>query len=110
MFGNTLGCDGKTGELLWNVARKTIEAEGDICCAPIYHDGVIYFGTGFGSSSKYVESFMGLDATSGKVVWRYKSGGVVCTSPIIYDGKLYFGSADRGLYCFEHAGAKGEKP
>jgi len=104
VFGNLFGMDGKTGRRLWSAARKSIQSEGDICCAPFYHNGALYFGTGFGSSSKYVESFFGLDAASGKVLWRWKSGSVVCTSPIIYDGKLYFGSADRGLYCFEPAG------
>jgi outer membrane protein assembly factor BamB len=101
LFGNTFAVDAKTGRTLWAVSRKDLQSAGDICGAPIYHNGVIYFGTGFGSSSKYVESFFALDAKSGRVLWRYKSGGVVCTSPIIYDRRLYFASADRGLYCFE---------
>jgi outer membrane protein assembly factor BamB len=104
LFGNTFALNAKTGEQLWSVSRKSILSEGDICGAPIHHNGVIYYGTGFGSSAPYVESFFALDAGSGKVLWRYKSGGVVCTSPIIYDGKLYFASSDRGLYCFEPSG------
>ena len=103
IFGNTFALNALTGELLWRVSRRDIGMAGDICGAPFYNAGAIYFGTGFPADLPWVETFFALDAKDGEVLWRWKSGSVVCTSPITYDGRLYFGSADRGLYCFEPA-------
>tara|TARA_B100000676_G_scaffold63020_1_gene62391 strand:+ start:2814 stop:6668 length:3855 start_codon:yes stop_codon:yes gene_type:complete len=40
-----------------------------------------------------------LNAETGKVIWRYTTGGRVDSPPSIHDGRAYFGSADGWAYC-----------
>ncbi len=50
----------------------------------------------FGSADTYIYC---LDATTGRLRWKYKTGGNVSGSAAIYDGKVYMGSNDASTYC-----------
>jgi outer membrane protein assembly factor BamB/tRNA A-37 threonylcarbamoyl transferase component Bud32 len=43
----------------------------------------------------------GLDAQSGWVVWRFRTGKAVIASPCVVDGVAYVGSADNNVYALE---------
>ena len=43
----------------------------------------------------------GLDAQSGWVVWRFRTGKAVISSPCVVDGVVYVGSADNNVYALE---------
>jgi len=59
----------------------------------IWHDR-IFFGSG--DSNVYA-----LDAASGALVWKFKTGDVVHASPAIADGTLYVGSWDSYFYALD---------
>lgn len=62
--------------------------------SPLVHAGKVYFG----SSD---ENVYALDAKTGALVWRYKSGGVVHSSPALVDNKILIGSWDSTLYALD---------
>ena len=101
VFGITFARDAKTGKPLWNYAKIETGTTADICCSPIYHNGVMYWASGGGGSLPWQSTCFATDAKTGKVLWRYKTCGAGCPTPLIYDGRAYFAMADCGLYCFE---------
>ena len=62
--------------------------------SPAVVDGVVYFGSGDGS-------VYAVDARSGELRWRYKTGDVVHASPAVVDGKVYVGSWDTYFYALD---------
>ena len=64
--------------------------------SPSVWHGTVYFG----SSDGYVYA---LDADSGTLKWKFKTGDVVHSSPAIADGTLYIGSWDTFLYALDAA-------
>jgi outer membrane protein assembly factor BamB len=64
------------------------------CVAGIGNTKQIYCG-----SESY--SMTVWNASTGKPISWYTTGGNIPGSPAIWDGKLYFGSADNKVYCFE---------
>jgi len=44
-----------------------------------------------------------IDATEGKVLWKYTTGARVDSPPTIYQGRVLFGSADGYVYCLNSA-------
>ena len=67
--------------------------------SPIVVDGVVYFGSG--DTNIYA-----LDAASGQLKWKFKTGDVVHASPAVVDGKLYVGSWDSYFYALDAASGK----
>jgi outer membrane protein assembly factor BamB len=60
--------------------------------APItQQDGILYAG----SNDGYLYA---LDASTGSLLWRYKTGGPVTSSPLIANGIVYVGSKDHYVY------------
>ena len=57
----------------------------------------------FGSSD---ENVYALDALSGAMKWKFKTGDVVHSSPAIADGTLYIGSWDTYLYALDATSGK----
>jgi eukaryotic-like serine/threonine-protein kinase len=39
-----------------------------------------------------------IDAQSGALRWRYKTGGAITGAPRVVDGIVYFGSSDHYVY------------
>jgi len=64
--------------------------------SPIVGGGVVYFGSG--DSNIYA-----LDAASGALKWKFKTGNVVHASPALSDGTLYVGSWDSYFYALDAA-------
>jgi len=64
--------------------------------SPAVSRGLVYFGSG--DSHVYA-----LDAASGRVRWKFKTGNVVHASPALAEGKLYIGSWDTWFYALDAA-------
>ena len=62
--------------------------------SPAVWRGVVYFGSGDGH-------VYALDAHTGRLRWRFTTGGVVHGSPAIEDGKVYIGSWDTYFYALD---------
>jgi outer membrane protein assembly factor BamB len=59
--------------------------------SPVIANSVVYFGSG----DHHVYA---LDAATGAVKWKFKTGNVVHASPAVVDGVVYIGSWDRYMY------------
>lgn len=66
--------------------------------SPTVVDGAVYFGSGDGS-------VYAVDAHSGALRWRYRTGDVVHASPVVVDGKVYVGSWDTYFYALDSKSA-----
>ena len=64
--------------------------------SPAVWNGTVYFGSSDGN-------IYALDAFSGALKWKFKTGDVVHSSPAIADGTLYIGSWDSYLYALDAA-------
>jgi eukaryotic-like serine/threonine-protein kinase len=64
--------------------------------SPVVWNGAVYFGSGDGN-------IYSLNAASGALNWKFKTGNVVHASPAIADGVLYLGSWDTNFYALDAA-------
>jgi outer membrane protein assembly factor BamB len=62
--------------------------------SPVVWNGTVFFGSG--DSNIYA-----LNATSGALNWKFKTGDVVHASPAIADGTLFIGSWDSYFYALD---------
>ena len=62
--------------------------------SPVVRNGMVFFGSG--DTNVYA-----LDAASGELRWKFKTGEVVHASPAIADGTLFIGSWDSFLYALD---------
>lgn len=62
--------------------------------SPAVFSGNVYFGSGDGN-------VYALDAASGALKWKFKTGNVVHASPAIADGTLFIGSWDSYFYALD---------
>lgn len=62
--------------------------------SPTVWKGAVYFGSSDGN-------VYALDAETGGLKWKFKTGDVVHSSPAIADGTLYIGSWDTNLYALD---------
>jgi outer membrane protein assembly factor BamB len=67
--------------------------------SPAVWNGAVYFGSG--DTNIYA-----LDAASGSLKWKFKTGDVVHASPAISGGTLYVGSWDSYFYALDAASGK----
>ena len=67
----------------------------------VVSDGAVYFGSGDGN-------VYALNATSGDLKWKFKTGDVVHASPAIADGTVFVGSWDSYFYAIDAASGKEE--
>jgi outer membrane protein assembly factor BamB len=113
--GNFYAVDAKIGRLKWKfrtAGEKRFEGthlHGSLPAAEIMPDpfdvylsspviwgGKVFFGSGDGN-------IYALDATSGELDWKFKTGDVVHASPAIADGMLFIGSWDSYFYALDTA-------
>ena len=118
--GNLYALDAETGKLKWKFetggerrfAHKNLhglhpsgETSPDpwdfYLSSPAVFNGAVYFGSG----DNYIYS---LDAASGSLKWKFRTGDVVHGSPAIADGTLYAGSWDSMLYALDAASGGGK--
>src|ERR1051326_5248149 len=64
--------------------------------SPVVWNGAVYFGSG--DTNIYA-----LDAATGVLKWKFKTGDVVHASPAIADGTLFLGSWDSYFYALDAA-------
>jgi len=67
--------------------------------SPVVSGGAVYFGSG--DTNIYA-----LDAATGSLKWKFKTGDVVHASPAISDGTLFVGSWDSYFYALDAATGK----
>lgn len=67
--------------------------------SPVVWNGAVYFGSG----DTYIYA---LDAASGAMRWKFKTGDVVHASPAISSGTLFVGSWDSYFYALDAATGK----
>ncbi len=87
---DTLAMNAFTGQLLWDSPHG-----GGLSC-PAVADNVVYVG----SSDRNISA---LDASTGALLWHYRTGGIVYSSPAVYNGIVYAGSWDHTLYALDAA-------
>ena len=111
--GKFYALDTRTGAVKWKFTtggERRFEAKGlhgmqpktqtiadpfDIfLSSPTVVDGAVYFGSG--DSHVYA-----LDAASGALRWKFKTGDVVHASPAVVDGVVYIGSWDSYFYAID---------
>jgi outer membrane protein assembly factor BamB len=67
--------------------------------SPAVSNGAVYFGSG--DTNIYA-----LEAATGNLKWKFKTGDVVHASPAIFDGTLFVGSWDSYFYALDAATGK----
>jgi outer membrane protein assembly factor BamB len=67
--------------------------------SPVVANGTVYFGSGDGN-------VYALNAASGAVQWKFKTGDVVHASPAIANGTVFIGSWDSYFYALDAANGK----
>ncbi|MBX3619825.1 MAG: PQQ-binding-like beta-propeller repeat protein [Rhizobacter sp.] len=113
--GRLYALDAASGERLWTFAtegERRFEARGlhgmqpltqtfadmyDVyLSSPVVADGRVYFGSGDGH-------VYALDAATGVLRWKHRTGDVVHASPAVADGLVYVGSWDGRFYALDAA-------
>jgi len=110
--GKFYALDAKSGALKWKFAtggERRFEAKDctaaalhpdyrgplrRILSSPVVAGGAVFFGSGDGH-------LYALDAASGELRWKFKTGDVVHASPAYAAGTLYFGSWDSYFYAVD---------
>ena len=111
--GKFYALNAQTGAMKWKFAtggERRFEAKGlhgmqpknqtmadpfDVfLSSPVVANGAVYFGSGDGN-------LYALDASSGELRWKFKTGDVVHASPAFADGVLFFGSWDSYFYAVD---------
>ena len=113
--GRLYALDVRTGEVLWKFAtagERRFEARGlhgmlphtqtfadmyDVyLSSPVVAEGKVFFGSGDGN-------VYAVDAATGKLAWKVRTGDVVHASPAYADGRVVVGSWDGRLYSLDAA-------
>ncbi|MDP9097852.1 MAG: PQQ-binding-like beta-propeller repeat protein [Verrucomicrobiota bacterium] len=80
--------------------NQTIADQFDIfLSSPVVVQGAVYFGSGDGN-------LYALDAATGELKWKFKTGDVIHASPAYADGVLFVGSWDSYFYAVDAATGK----
>ncbi|MDI6722051.1 MAG: PQQ-binding-like beta-propeller repeat protein [Candidatus Aenigmarchaeota archaeon] len=65
----------------------SIPISGSIASFADYNDGIVYF-------SSLDSHIYAVDAKTGEMKWKFKTGAPTMSTPIVHDGKIYVGSND----------------
>ena len=85
--GSWSALDPATGKIIW----QTADPAGASDMAPLtVANGVVYAGSMASGSDK--NNMYALSAKTGKILWRFNSGGSVLAGPAVVDGTVYWGS------------------
>jgi polyvinyl alcohol dehydrogenase (cytochrome) len=88
--GSWAALDPATGTILWQIANPTMTAP--IAGASVNGPVTVVNGVVFVGSMDDAGTMLALEASTGKVLWTFQSGGSVYGAPAIVDGVLYWGS------------------
>ena len=116
--GNFYALDAATGTVRWKVqtggerrfAGKHLHGTQPVAetmpdpfdsflSSPAVANGMVYFGSGDGN-------IYSLNATSGALNWKFKTGDVVHASPAVADGTVFVGSWDSYFYALDAASGR----
>lgn len=83
--------DPETGQEQWNIPVENL-----VLPAPVYADGVVYFG----DSGGFVRA---VDVESQSVIpgWLFQAKDAIWASPLVADGRVYVAAMDHHLYCLD---------
>lgn len=84
--------DAETGEKKWVYIHKD---NSWVESSPVFHNGVVYIGS---SDALKLWAF---DATTGKVIWEFKTGGWSWSKPVVENKVVYIGSISAHPYYFK---------
>jgi polyvinyl alcohol dehydrogenase (cytochrome) len=90
-WGSWTALDVNTGKILWQTADP-VPGSADSGSVSIAH-GVLYAGSLDSDGHMYA-----INASTGRILWSFASGGSVLGAPSIVDGTLYWGSGYRRGY------------
>jgi outer membrane protein assembly factor BamB len=80
--------DAKTGRPIWS------QAVGWVWGSPCVDGGQVFVPE--------IEGWANcLDADTGAILWRYRTGRSLCTEPFVNEDTAFFGGWDRNLYAFD---------
>jgi len=65
-----------------------------ISAGPVVANDIVYFGANNG----YIHA---VDANSGELIWKNRTGGVIIASSVVHNGILYIGSFDQYFYAMD---------
>jgi outer membrane protein assembly factor BamB len=75
---------------IWKISEG-----GSVCCIPLLHDGILYYG-----SCNF--NIYALDVRTGELVWKFKTSGIVFeSSPAHWEGMIFAGSYDHFMYALD---------
>lgn len=116
--GNLYALDCESGQVKWKFATEgerrfsakhlhgsqpVAEVESDpwdcYLSSPVVWNSGVYFGSGDGN-------IYALNAATGALKWKFKTGDVVHASPAIADGVLFIGSWDSYFYALDASSGK----
>ena len=80
--------------------RELHRLDFDYAFQPVVAGGIVCFG------SSADDTVRALDAASGKLKWKFTTGGPIRFAPAMADGKTYLASDDGSLYCLNAATGK----
>lgn len=81
--------DAKTGRLVSHNRMMT----GKLFF-PTVHDGIFYCG----SEDQNMYAF---ELKTGRILWKFQTGGIISGCPLVHNGVIYFGSYDNYLYALD---------
>lgn len=67
---------------------------GSIASFSDFHEGVVYFS----SMDTYAYA---VNADTGELVWKFKTGAPTRSTPLVHHNRVYFGSNDGYFYCLD---------
>jgi outer membrane protein assembly factor BamB len=75
---------------IWRISEG-----GSMCCIPLIHDGILYFG-----SCNF--NIYAIDVRTGELVWKFKTFGILFeSSPVYWNGMIFAGSYDHNMYALD---------
>lgn len=100
LSGELFCLDRQTGKQLW-VHKSVSKVEANTFApgfksSPTVADGTVYLGDEDGV-------FHAVDADTGKLKWKYETGGEIFSCAAVINGRVLFGSYDNCLYCLKQS-------
>jgi len=92
-------------DALWAIKDPNVNI-GDFSASPAIAEGRVFIAGSFASVFFRGANIYCLDAATGQIAWRFKTGQQVFSSPVVANGRLYCGEGlhsdgNSSLYCLD---------